>query len=57
MKTAGAPVSRARDIPARSSPEIVAAARRIHSTIEVTMATATREATPATASAARPVTE
>ncbi len=38
----------------RSSPDIEAAARFIQSTIVVTMATATSEAIPAMASAARP---
>ena len=53
MNTARAPVSSARDIPARSSPDRPAAAERIHSTIDVTIATATSDATPAIASAAR----
>ncbi len=56
MNTASAPVSRARDIPSRSSPDRPADALRIHSTIEVTIATATSEATPAMASAARSLT-
>ena len=56
MNTASAPVSSALDIPARSSPDMVAAALLIHSTIVVTITTATRDATPAMASAARPVT-
>lgn len=56
ITTASAPVSSARDMPARSSPEMLAAALRIHNTIVVTIATATSEATPATASAASPLT-
>ena len=49
-----APVSSARAISPRSSPDMVAAAFFIQSTIVVTIATATSEAMPAMASAARP---
>ncbi|SIL80291.1 Uncharacterised protein [Mycobacteroides abscessus subsp. abscessus] len=53
VKTASAPASSAWAMPWRRSPAMLAAAVRIHSTMVVTMATATSEATPAMASAPR----